>query len=73
MGRLYTLDSGIARLVQAQRRSRQYACAECGAPFARVGAGPLYCSGACKQRAYRRRRAERPARRRGAEGQRGHA
>ena len=34
-------------------------CASCGVEFTAVRQGHRYCSGACKQRAYRRRRAER--------------
>ena len=47
--------SGIARERRAEARGPTRACAECGDQFEPARADTRFCSGVCKQRAYRKR------------------
>ncbi|MBF8190501.1 TetR/AcrR family transcriptional regulator C-terminal domain-containing protein [Nonomuraea sp. K274] len=55
---LRRLLDGIDVLIQQRDETRDETCQECGAPLepATSGRPPVYCSRACRQRAYRRRK-----------------
>lgn len=47
--------AALARQQRAEARGPSRACAECGEHFEPVRANSVYCSGACRQKAYRKR------------------
>lgn len=55
---LRRLLDGIEALVQERDESRDETCQECGTPLEPAASGrpPVYCSRACRQRAYRKRK-----------------
>ena len=57
MGKLWSLDPAIARLMAAQRKPKVRHCAECGAAFTTVGRG-RYCRPYHRVKAARRRAKE---------------